>query len=738
MGQAIAFQGGPGTGSGAGPAPAASNVSAASVTANYGLVGNASAYGFSGSVALPTASPSYHQPKFIHAVVTLPDGSTDELCPAMPAGTTTFQGPVKYLEDGSGHSVTIRFLCENEDGAVTASPYSVTVTVNASAVTGVTGREVPSTLTVDPVTRLVSTTIGGTPTLANNQVLQNVTYLLSDDNGSTFIYIGWKLVTSVGQEIQLQRVKPSNSQTWKLAMVAGAVGGDPSKRIPAAQLPAGAVVSAGFTVGALVVPATTLISTLTISAGAGGTFPYNQQTPDGTQYFSIPQISLDDSGCVSDANAFYIRVTAQDLDTNHNPLGPEQPFDGAVVNGSVHTFGPLAGAYGTNGFSYTRSANIAYVRLKVYVCNRVDQSASSFSNPACATLQTGVGSGAGYVDATVASGGAIPTGALAGSRVVGKLSGSTLPLGSDNTLSLDGSGNIIVNQPAVVISNLSGNLNVSRVSSLNTIAVSSFSGNLDVSRVSSLNTVAVSSFTGNLDVSRVNNLYTLYIWGFTGNLDVSRVTNLGTLYIANFTGNLDVSRVTNLTTLSLANFSGNLDVSRVTNLGTLSISSFTGNLDISRVSNIASINIGTLSGTLNVTYQIADGSIPINKIATLYVNNIQGWNGASINVGGSGLQFTGTAGISLFNGGGIVVNPGVVNAAGGYYVGTLTNFQCIYQDGHANFTSLQIQGGTRIDASANAFFANIYRNGSELGGLFAAKGTYNVYSGGTVVGTVTI
>lgn len=108
----------------------------------------------------------------------------------------------------------------------------------------------------------------------------------------------------------------------------------------------------------------------------------------------------------------------------------------------------------------------------------------------------------------------------------------------------------------------------------------------------------------------------LNVSDFTGNLDVSRVSSLGSVNIGSFSGNLDVSRVANLGSVNISSFTGNLDVSRVANLGTLSITSFTGNLDISRVANVNTINIGSLSGVI-VTSQLAAGILAdLTKFAT--------------------------------------------------------------------------------------------------------------------------
>jgi hypothetical protein len=90
-------------------------------------------------------------------------------------------------------------LTENDTGIITRTndvennpPLTLSLTVQASAVTSVTASEGPSSsLTVDPVTRLVFTQINFTPVLNGNQVPQSVTYWISTDNGTTATYIGW-------------------------------------------------------------------------------------------------------------------------------------------------------------------------------------------------------------------------------------------------------------------------------------------------------------------------------------------------------------------------------------------------------------------------------------------------------------------------------------------------------------------------------------------------------------------
>jgi hypothetical protein len=145
-------------------------------------------------------------------------------------------------------------------------------------------------------------------------------------------------------------------------------------------------------------PRATDITALTIPYGLNNdtNFPYDQVAANGNHYFSIPSFTLSDIGCIGDPNAYYIRITAQDYDASNNPIGPEQPFAGTLVGaagstGNTYTFGPLEGAYGTDGFSYVRTGELAKIGIRVYVINNTDQSSYSFANTAASRLETSIG-----------------------------------------------------------------------------------------------------------------------------------------------------------------------------------------------------------------------------------------------------------------------------------------------------------------------------------------------------------
>lgn len=400
-------------------APPASNVLDATAATIY----RRGEYGFSGVITLPVEDPFYVEPTRITVIFIGPDGSTQELEVAtLTSGTIYGNTTVNYtgfvgLLDGSTHTGTLRFDCIDANGNVTPGGLTVPVSIAAAIASGevasVTGREVPDSITADPVSRLVSTIIGAVPSFADEVYPRDAAYFVSQDNGVTFNYVGWQSFTTAGQEVKFARVKPTTDQTWKVAMVARAAVGDPSIWIAAEDLPTGTVISAGFPVGALEVPPDNLITDVTVGAGSGDeNFPYNVETSDGVQYYSIPSFTLDTSAAALNPNVWTVNMTFQDIGADGTPVGPEH-INGTVVpepitptTDGLITLGRLIGDYGRNGYSYERSANIAAVRIKVVCSNRVDQTTSAWANTLASTYQNL--RTIGYIDVVVAVGGITP------------------------------------------------------------------------------------------------------------------------------------------------------------------------------------------------------------------------------------------------------------------------------------------------------------------------------------------
>lgn len=405
-------QGPPGVPGGTGiPAP---NVSSATATATYSNANNRVTFGFTGTITLNTTDPDFALHESAISVVAFGPGTNAQgeeiarFSAPFTGATLTYSGG-EFAEGNTATTWAVFFVAINENGNPTATPASVTgIAVNASAVTGFSAAAEIGTRTVDPITRLVSLTVGFTPVFSANQTPQLCEFLVSVDNGLTYIWVAWKPIATVGQQLTLVRPAPGATSTWKIAARAGAIGGDPNVPVLAADLATqypGVAISTGFTVAGLGLPSAADIATLNVTTPGAGGAPYNVVDPAGRQYFSIPDIWCNDTGCLSDPNAQFVRIVAQDVDASGNPVGPKQAFDGAQVSvtGKTQTFGPLQGDYGTAGYGYTRTAPIHAVRLWVYLCNRVDQSATSWSNTDCATQQSGIGGGLGYLDVVVGS-----------------------------------------------------------------------------------------------------------------------------------------------------------------------------------------------------------------------------------------------------------------------------------------------------------------------------------------------
>lgn len=413
------------SGSAGTPAP---NIISTTAAAAYFLNGNISSFGFSGVITLPTSDPNYSHLLAIQVMAFGPGavvGTQIAWLPAPYSGSTVSYSGGQFTQPTTNQVWTLYFIALNEYDSPTASPVSASVTVQASAVTAVSGAFSASNNTVDPITRQVHAHPTFIPTMNAGIVPQVDAFWLSQDGGTTYGFYGNVTINTVGQSFAADTIAPTTSQTWKFACLAGWFSYSSSVPIPAGSLPAGVVFSGNITISALPLPSATDVTVLTVVAGVAGSFPYNTSNPDGAgQYWCIPNISYSDSGCLSDVNAWVVSITAQDLSaskaavTTYGPKGTGEHvtgLGGLISQTGVTNYYPapgLEGEYDIYGLPYVRSSPIAYVRLRVYVCNRADQSSNPWANSLAATLQTGIGGGLGYVDVEVAAGGADPPGLI--------------------------------------------------------------------------------------------------------------------------------------------------------------------------------------------------------------------------------------------------------------------------------------------------------------------------------------
>ncbi|HZE15719.1 MAG TPA: hypothetical protein VE197_08405, partial [Mycobacterium sp.] len=276
-----------------------------------------------------------------------------------------------------------------------------------------------------------------------------------------------------------------SAQNWFARVWAACDSDDPG--------PAAAVESAACSVGPTGLPAANLVGNLVVSAGDGSDFPYNQTTPDGTQFFSIAQIACDTAAAATDPNTWVFVLTAQDFDAAGNPIGPEQLVTDVGCGDVVHV-GPLMGAYGTQGGSYQRAnpfpngtpTNIAQVGLRVYICNNSDLTEAKFQNPACATLQTLVGTN-GLLLVTVAANGQLPPGAIPADRLDPTKPIQASQIGTVNATSIQGS--ITANQIGTVnATSIQGSLTAAQIGTVN---ATSIQGTLTATQIGTVNATSI-------------------------------------------------------------------------------------------------------------------------------------------------------------------------------------------------------------------------------------------------------
>lgn len=248
-------------------------------------------------------------------------------------------------------------------------------------VTGFTSVGEIGTRYVTSPDRLVHMTVGFVPICPTPQP---VTYLISPDNGATWIWIGWQKMQNAGQQLRVDRLAPGATAQWKVACAAGNLGGDPSP-IPDAALNTmyvGVVRSNSFTVVGLSTPPATTGITATIGTCS------NIVSADGfTQYGRIPGVQYHDP--TGPTTAFFVRISVQILDAGFHALAAEQPYGGTQITGGDHTEAPLLVTY---------VPGLAFVRYKFYLANRNSQGGGDFADPTTNTLQMVAYNGAAPAD----------------------------------------------------------------------------------------------------------------------------------------------------------------------------------------------------------------------------------------------------------------------------------------------------------------------------------------------------
>lgn len=287
----------------------------------------------------------------------------------------------------------------------------------------------------DPDDKLAHLTLKITLTLTNPFANIIATYWISFDNGSTWTWISFASIDPATPTIDVDVLVPSVSTNWKVAAHSDVVGRTP-------LLPTDAEISGSLLIDGYHAPANNLLSTLTITAPNTGTdttadFPYNRvMGPERLQDWNVPSISYDDTPVLVNPYAFVITITATDLGVSGSAIGVEHTYGALVVSreGAVIDRGNLAGPYGSVA-DPVRSADIASVRLKVYIGNRLNTDTNAWQDTATNTLQVNIGgTGVGHKDFLVATNGLTPPGLFPTDRIDPKTLGGGLTDKPDGTV----------------------------------------------------------------------------------------------------------------------------------------------------------------------------------------------------------------------------------------------------------------------------------------------------------------
>ena len=164
-------------------------------------------------------------------------------------------------------SILLLFITLTSCGNLLATP--TIVTVNAS--------EAPNSRYADN-NRIIHITTNIQPIfLPDDTMPQTVTLWMSVQNDPVhFVWIGSMILKTYGQTIQIDRLVPGYTETWKVAVALGTLTGSASNLLLQNQLPSSAVVSSGFTVGGYGLP------------GSSGSPFLGHLVPIGPVTFSVP------------------------------------------------------------------------------------------------------------------------------------------------------------------------------------------------------------------------------------------------------------------------------------------------------------------------------------------------------------------------------------------------------------------------------------------------------------------
>jgi hypothetical protein len=374
---------------------------------------------FNGVITLPTSSSDYSAFSGVNIELKLPSGVVYQLggfYKPTSGSTINYSLPAGEvpLTSAAVPGCELRFLPFNNNGA-SSPPFVISsVTLPALGVATVSGSESTGNRWSTEDTRQVHSVVPVAITASVYPLV--VTIWTNHPSGSVngqrrwhgwFTLTGPDTVNIGAKGTNTELYTPLADEAWSATVEAGAIDKDTAPSVAA-------VTSSTFSAVRIQNPLNNLITTLTVPTGSGGNFPYNKISPDGVQYFSIPSMVVDTTAAAASNDVFTVILTAQDLDASGNPIGTEHIYGTPLPLKGVLDFGILDGPYGSVA-DPPRSGNIGRVRLRVYLCNRINQTTAAWSDTTSRTLQNI--DGVGFKDVVVSVAGATPAGVIPATRL---------------------------------------------------------------------------------------------------------------------------------------------------------------------------------------------------------------------------------------------------------------------------------------------------------------------------------
>ena len=209
--------------------PAAPNATGFSVapTATYIAQSDTPFYTLSGTISIPTSNSNISHLKKIHCMWQLSGGQEIEIATLYPpntgwTSTVAFQGPFAPLvQPSSNTSGTVTILVENDDGQISSSPLTATVSINGAYLTAISAYETSTGERYQQTPGgAVETYLTITPTF-NGSSNSTVTFWIDQDNGQGYQWAGWMFGVS---SLQYTVFVPITGQTsWGIKACTGRI-----------------------------------------------------------------------------------------------------------------------------------------------------------------------------------------------------------------------------------------------------------------------------------------------------------------------------------------------------------------------------------------------------------------------------------------------------------------------------------------------------------------------------------